>query len=99
MSILAIPTYAVPIRVLPEPEPDLDGFAATLRAMEALGLDLRRVPHGLLHMIYNSGVAFAEQSQMSESERQAWRNSINFPLKNQRVKEAVEVHVKLRKKL
>jgi hypothetical protein len=57
----------------------MEGFDATIRACEALGLDVSNMPMAVLHAFYISGIAFASQSGVTAQECQIWRDSVIWP--------------------
>lgn len=59
----------------------MDGFDATMKALQAMGLDLKGVPMGVARVLYCSGVAFAKSDRTTEEEKLRWRNSIIWPVK------------------
>lgn len=57
-----------------------NGFEATLKACQALGLDLSEIPRGTLQIFYMSGMAFADHPGAFDAKaRQEWRDSVIWP--------------------
>jgi hypothetical protein len=58
----------------------MSGFEATIKACEALGLDLSGIPRGTLQIFYNSGMAFAQGAGGFDAKAaQEWRDSVIWP--------------------
>lgn len=68
-----------------------DGFSATLRVCKQMGLDLSGVPQAILQIFYTSGVCFGPSEKMTAEQRALWRNSVVWPIKNDRPSKQVAV--------
>lgn len=95
-ELLLEPAAVKPKLEMVEAVTDLDGLSATLKALKELGMDLTGVPQSILNIIYTSGVAFADQSKMTKAEKQVWRNSIIWPVKDSKGRLVVDVKFKVK---
>jgi hypothetical protein len=68
-----------------EAVPTGDGFSATLKVCKELGLDLSQIPPAILQIFYTSGVCFGPADRMPADARALWRNSIVWPIKDQKL--------------
>lgn len=72
------PAAREPVEAVPEG----DGFTATLRVCQELGLDLSQIPPAILQIFYTSGVCFGPADRMPADARALWRNSVVWPIKD-----------------
>lgn len=74
-------TITVPKPQMIELTTDMDGFSVTMKALKAMGLNMKGISIGAARIIYNSGVAFAKTENLSEKELNLWRNRCICPVK------------------